>query len=110
MIFPVRGRNQTYEDFGEGEVGGELGDAKAARGGASEIKGEGEGGEHHLDWELEQVDHLQALAIFEELALTSANRRSYILSVPFPIGLGSPAAVSSSYSHYYLFLLLPARY
>lgn len=54
----------AYEDSGEGEVGDELGDAEAARGGAGDLEREGEGGHDDFDGEIEEVDHLLPVSSF----------------------------------------------
>lgn len=59
----------AYKDGGEGDLGGELRQAKAARSGARNVDGEGEGREDEADGELEEIDHLLAVASRELLVL-----------------------------------------
>nr|GMD92479.1 early nodulin-like protein 2 [Ipomoea batatas] len=63
---PPQSTLDTYEDCAIGQLRNELGDAKAALGGASNVEGESEGGQDHLYWELENVPDLVAIALSEE--------------------------------------------
>lgn len=58
---------RAYKDGREGEVRSELRNAETTLSGASEVVGEGEGGEHDLNGEVEKINDLLAMALREGL-------------------------------------------
>lgn len=62
-------KERTNKNGSVGELGDELGDTEAARGGAGDVEGKSERREDELDWEVEEVDELLAVASREELVV-----------------------------------------
>lgn len=67
--FWSRKKEAAYEDGGEGDAGGELGNSEASRSGAGDVVGEGERGKHDFDGELQKVDDLLPVPSGEDLVV-----------------------------------------